>query len=88
MPLAGPGAIECCQRYGTVLDEVTIERVLPVEECLAEVGRIFELDRRLARTVATADGRDQFLLVPRSSLFARVAKPDREGRSATVAMTA
>lgn len=48
---------------GQEVDEVTIERVLPVEESLGEVARVFELDRRLARTVAAADGRDQFPLV-------------------------
>jgi arginase len=45
------------------IDEVTVERVLPVEESLPEVARVFELDRRLARSVAAARGRGQFPFV-------------------------
>jgi arginase len=45
------------------VEEVTVERILPVEESLAEVARIFELDRRLARSVAAAHGQGQFPLV-------------------------
>jgi arginase len=45
------------------IDEVTVERVLPVDESLPELARIFELDRRLARRVAAARSRGQFPLV-------------------------
>jgi arginase len=43
--------------------ETRIVRVPPVDGSLPEVARIFELDRRLARCVADARGRDAFPLV-------------------------
>jgi arginase len=48
---------------GQEVDELTVERVPPVEESLPELARIFELDRRLARRVADARRRGQFPLV-------------------------
>jgi arginase len=45
------------------VDEVTVERVSPVDEALPEVARIFELDRRLALRVAEARRRERFPLV-------------------------
>jgi arginase len=42
---------------------VTVETIPPVDESLPEVARIFELDRRLARRVATACARGAFPLV-------------------------
>jgi arginase len=42
---------------------VHMELVPPVDESLPEIGRIFELDRRLARRVAAACGRGAFPLV-------------------------
>ncbi len=48
---------------GQEVDEVTVERVEPVDPSLPELARIFELDRRLARRVADARDRGQFPLV-------------------------
>jgi len=45
------------------VDELTAERVAPVDESRPEVWRVFELDRRLARHVADARRRRQFPLV-------------------------
>ena len=51
------------QALGQEVDEVTVERVEPVDPPLPELARIFELDRRLAWRVADARDRGQFPLV-------------------------
>ena len=43
--------------------EPQVAAVEPVDETLSEIARIFELDRRLARSVAEARGRGAFPLV-------------------------
>ena len=65
----GLGATALCadERFHAALAaagaDVTAETILPVDESLPEVARIFELDRRLARRVAAARERGSFPLV-------------------------
>lgn len=48
---------------GREIGDVEVERVEAVDEALPEIARVFELDRRLAATVADASAHERFPLV-------------------------
>ena len=59
----GPAILAADEELLAALGSPTVEVVPPVDEAQAEVARIFELDRRLARSVRAARDAGEFPLV-------------------------